>query len=413
MWLSMSQPTFATQAGRLFVIFMAPSLGGLVPLALAIAQPAMATHFADGGNGNLLARLLFSLPSLMIIVGTSLGGYIATRFGPRPSLLVALATYGITGGAGLVLDNFASLLATRLILGVAGGTILTIYLTLTAEYYSGVARARVLGFAVACASLFGLLALAVGGQLVDWGGWRAPFSLYLLAFLVLPVAWLVVRVPRPAGRRIDTRAPRVGMMRLIGQFWAVYLVVIILSIGTFMPSAGGPFLLREHHIAKGAEQGLILSAGSSVAIVTAILYGFFRRYLSDRVILAVTAAAMAIGLIAAVPFDSPGLLLVAFSVAGIGNGFKAPAASSLLLAEAPPSVRAEAAGLGLSSIFLGQFLAPMVMQALDGAIRIQGSFYAVGGALLIVALAVSFGGMGGSRGKRLPIEANAEVTPAS
>ena len=395
----MEKPTLLVQAGRLFVIFMGPSLGGLVPLALAIAQPAIGAHFGGGEHGTLLARLLFSLPSLMIIVGTSLGGYVSTRFGPRPSLLIALAVYGLTGGAGLVLDDFASLLATRLILGVAGGAVMTIYLSLTAHYYEGQARARVLGFAVACSSLAGLLSLAVGGRLVDWGGWRAPFGLYLLALLVLPVAWRVIRLPRAAAEGPRPAMSLLGILHVIGRFWPVYSVLIILSIGTFMPSAGGPFLLREHHILKGGAQGLILSIGSSTAIVTAIAYGFFRRYLTDRVILAITAGAMGLGLVAAVPFDIPALLLIAFAIAGIGTGFKAPAASSLLLAEAPPELRAEAAGLGLSSIFIGQFLAPMVMQTLDGAIRIQGSFYVVGGALLLVSLAVSMGAIGPSESR--------------
>jgi len=388
------KPSFAVQAGRFFVICMGPSLGGLVPLAIAIAQPALAQHFGGGDGGRLLARQLFALPSLAIMVGAPLGGVLAERFGYRLSLLLALLVYGVGGSAGLVIDGFWPLLVSRLALGLAGGTVMAIYLALAAAYFEGTARAKVMGIAVATSALVGVLSLALGGRLVDWGGWRAPFAMYLLGFVTLAVAWATVRGPFHQRQR-TVRAPgSPGALRVLATLWPIYLVLLILSIGTFMSSAGGPFLIKANGIASATQQGDILSAGSIPAIFTAFGYGFLRRWFTDRVLLVATAGLMGAGLIIVVPLHAEILLLGAFLVTGLGTGMKAPAVSSVLMAEAPENVRAVAAGLSFSGIFLGQFLAPNLLEITDRLFGIHGGFLAMGGALLAVALAVTLFGIG-------------------
>lgn len=383
-------------AGRLFVIFMGPSLGGLVPLGLAIAQLSLAAHFGGGTEGTLAARALFAWPSLMIMVGAPLGGYLAERFGYRTTLLVSLLAYSIAGSAGLVIDGFVPLLISRLLLGVAGGTIMAVYLALAAAWYVGAARSKVLGFAVSCSSIVGALALKLGGNLVEWGGWRGPFAMYLLGFVTLAVAWATVNGPFHK-RAVAVRAPGApGALRLIAELWPIYLVLLIMSIGTFTASAGGPFLLKANGIAAATDQGNILAAGSIPAIFTAAAYGYMRRWFTDRALMVITALMMGVGITLATPLHDSAALLAAFAIIGLGTGFKAPSTASVLMAEAPESVRAAAAGLSFSGIFLGQFLAPTLLQVLE-PLGIHGSFLAIGILLLITAAAVVLAGIGRPR----------------
>jgi MFS family permease len=388
------EASWAVRAARLFVICMAPSLGGLVPLALAVAQPAIAEHFGGGPHGRLLARTLFALPSLMIVFGAPLGGWLAQRLGYRRSMLLWLLVYGIAGSAGLLVGGFAPLLATRLVLGFAGGAIMAVYLPLTAAYWDGPARAQVLGLAVGCSAVFGMLALALGGGLVDRGGWQAPFALYLSAFAALAAGWLGLTgaatiPPAPAG----TAPGRGSALAQIGTLWPVYALLLLMSIGTFLPSAGGPFLLKEYGIDSAGAQGLILSAGSFAALFTSFGYGYLRRPFSDRALLALGAAFMGAGLVGAVPAGAAAGLLAAFTVAGLGTGVKAPGVASVLMAEAPPELRAAAAGFSFSSLFLGQLLAPFILEALDRTVGMDGAFLAVGGLLLAAAPLVAIFGL--------------------
>ena len=390
-----------TQAGRLFVIFMGPSLGGLAPLGLALDQAALAGHFGDGGLA--MAGTIFTAPSLAIIFGAPLGGYLAERFGYRLTLLVALLVYGITGVAGLVTDGYGPLLASRLVLGLAAGTVMAIYLALASAYFEGTARAKVLGFAVACSAIVGALALYLGGLLVDLAGWRGPFALYLLGFATLFAAWATVKGPFQAPVRAARAAGGPGMLTVIAQLWPIYGVLLIISIGTFMPSAGGPFLLKANGIAAAKDQGAILSAGSTPAIFTAAAYGFARRWFSDWSLFILVPATMGIGLTAAVPMHAVALLVTTFVIIGLGTGFKAPVAGSILMASAPPNIRAAAGGLSFSCIFLGQFLDPPLIRLLTGPLGmdIHGAFLAIGAALILVAATIAVAGIGKTKADAL------------
>jgi len=105
---------------------------------------------------------------------------------------------------------------------------------------------------------------------------------------------------------------------------------------------------------------------------------------------------MGAGVTLAVPLHNGAALLVAFAIIGLGTGFKAPSAASVLMAEAPESVRAAAAGLNFSCIFLGQFLAPNLMAILD-PLGIHGAFLVIGAMLLVTAAFVLLTGIGRTR----------------
>jgi len=384
------------QAGRLFVIFMGPSLGGLAPLGLAVDQPALAAHFGGGAEGMLQAGTVFSAPSLAIIVGAPLGGYLAERFGYRLTLLIALLVYSIAGPAGLVIDGYLPLLATRLVLGLAAGAVMAVYLALAAAYFEGTRRSKVLGFAVAMSSIVGMIALALGGRLADFGGWRGPFWMYLIGAVTLAVAWATIHGPFHKQMRAAKVPGAPGPLRLIAELWPIYLVLMIISIGTFMPSAGGPFLLKANGIDGAGNQGLILSVGSATAIFTAAGYGFVRQWLSDWALFVLIAGSMGLGLAIAAPLHFWVALLAAFLVVGLGTGFKAPVVASVLMAEAPAHVRAAAAGLNFSCIFLGQFLGPFVLRLL-APLGIQGTFLVTGGTLMATAAVIAVAGIGKER----------------
>ena len=202
-----------------------------------------------------------------------------------------------------------------------------------------------------------------------------------------PIDTPLIRPIRPA-----PGAP--GPLRLIAQLWPVYLVLLIISIGTFMPSAGGPFLLLAKGIKGAGDQGTILAVGSFSGVITSAGYGFLRRWFSDWVLFIVIAGSMGLGLAAVAPLQAWSALFAAFLLIGLGTGFKAPVVASVLMAEAPAHVRAAAAGLNFSCIFLGQALGPFVLRLLVGPFGIQETFLITGGTLLMTAAAIALTGIG-------------------
>jgi MFS family permease len=315
------------------------------------------------------------------------------------TMLVALLVYSLMGVAGLVLDGYLPLFATRLVLGLAAGAVMAVYLALASAWYEGPARSKVLGFAVATSSIVGALALAAGGRLVDLGGWRAPFSMYFVGFITLAVAFLTVHGPFHKHAKAARAPGAPGQLRVIAQFWPVYLALLITSIGTFMPSAGGPFLLKANGISGATQAGYILSVGSISAIFTAAAYGFVRRWVSDWSLFFAIPALMGLGLALAPSFYNWVALLAIFLLIGLGTGFKAPTAASILMANSPPEVRAAAAGLNFSCIFLGQFLGPFVLRLLTGPFGIHGAFIGIGATLMLSGTVIWATGVGKEKPK--------------
>ncbi|HWI10068.1 MAG TPA: MFS transporter, partial [Burkholderiaceae bacterium] len=175
--------------GKACIVVAGPTLVTLIPMAAAPALPAMAAKFAAsfGGNGALFAQLVMTVPALMLILAAPLAGVLVERLGRRPVLLASLLLFTLAGAGALVTPDAVSLMICRVLLGIAGGGVLTVCLSMAADFAEGGPRERLLGFAVAGASALAAVALVGGGRLVDELGWRAPFALYLLGIPALLV----------------------------------------------------------------------------------------------------------------------------------------------------------------------------------------------------------------------------------
>ena len=179
--VDLSRPGGSHTAGKTFVAVAGPALISLVPMAVAPALPSMAAHFAGGGDGAFFAQMVMAVPALMIIVSSALSGFLAERLGRRSVLLAALLLYALSGLACAVIPSAAGLIGARLVLGFAAGMVMTCSMSLVADFPAGPARDRVLGYASASAAFMAVVALTLGGLLVEALGWRGPFALYALA----------------------------------------------------------------------------------------------------------------------------------------------------------------------------------------------------------------------------------------
>ena len=141
---------------------------------VVILGPSLAEHFAGQRDGALFAQLVMTVPAVLLIVSATLAGLIAERIGRRRVLVAALVLFVLAGTAGLYAPDATTLIASRLLLGLAGGAVLTSSLSLAGDFPEGGARERVLGFAGAGGAAGAIVALNAGGWLVDTAGWRGP-----------------------------------------------------------------------------------------------------------------------------------------------------------------------------------------------------------------------------------------------
>lgn len=374
-------------SGKAALVIAGPALAAFVPIAVVPALPAMAEafNFHGGTDGALIAQFVMSAPSVMILLGAPLGAFATERFGRRNCLLTALLAFSLFGAAGAVVSNLFALIATRLVLGLASGVTMGLSITFAGDFFEGEQRERVLGYAAAGSSVSSVILLALGGWLVEWGGWHAPFYFYLVGLVAFAIAWGTVR--GAAGSEVKERAAPAerSLVSLFLQLWPAYLLVVFLSAGVFMLTVQGPFLLETNGISSAGTRGMILSFYSLTAFAASMTYGFLRRRLGIRQILVFTALTMGIGIAAAsVARTIAAFLLVDFTV-GIGAGLTDPAINSVVLSRAPEAARARASGFAISAFFVGQFLTPLLTDPMRRTFGIDVAFVSLGGLLIVIA----------------------------
>lgn len=342
--------------------------------ALGSVLPMIATHFNDNGNGTWVAQFTVTMAAVGVIVGGLSGGFLIERVGLRPVLLLSLLFYAVAGSAGLYLDGAAALLASRFVLGLSVALVGVSVVTLVGAWFSGVARARMLGFQAATGSLGGVSALLLGGWLAEGGDWRAPFAIYLASLVVLLLAAL--SIPATAAPKRPPLQPGDGALLL--RQWPVYLLALALFTGYFMTSLQLTFLLAEDGITSPFVRSVTIAIGVSAGSVAGLTFGFvFARLGAER------QRMLLIGLMSA------GFLLIGFGhdlavigagamLAGAGGAMIAPHIEGLLLIRVPLSLRARALGFVFTALYAADFVNPLLVTPARGAIGMHGVFITAG-----------------------------------
>lgn len=381
----MTLPDTPHSGARTFVAVAGPALIALVPMAVVPALPAMAQHFAAGRDGAFFAQMVMAAPAVMVILATLSAGWLVDKLGRRRLMLWSLVAYALSGLGCMAAPSAEVLIAARLLLGFSAGLVMTCSMSIVADHPEGPARDRVLGFASASAAGLAVVAQVLGGMLVQAAGWRSSFWLYALALPVLAMAWVGATDQAVRPGQAEARPA------LMSRLWPVLVLTLILTIGLFMPGIQGPFLLGGKGITEPATIGMVLASYSLAAALVASCYGYIAGRLPMRGQIALACLGMGLGclLMAWAPV-SVAMMTLGCVVIGAGVGMVEPLTVTLALQHTPAVAHTRAIGLLLSSVFLGQFLNPVLVNPLRTGLGDVGSFSAVGlffAALALLALA--------------------------
>ena len=156
-------------SGNVLMTFM---ISSVMPASGAIAQ-----NFSALGAVEMHAQILLLAPFFALIFVAPLSGTLTRNYGRRLPLLVAIAIYAVAGAAELFTNSFWWLVAERILLGVGGGGITTICMTLAGDYFVGARQTWAVALVGMASAPGSVLVLLISGVLVDWGGWHRHFSL--------------------------------------------------------------------------------------------------------------------------------------------------------------------------------------------------------------------------------------------
>lgn len=162
--------------------------------AAAVAPALKPLSEAFPEHSAVVISLVVTLPALAVAI-TGLGiGYLADRYGKAKTFILSLAIFTFAGLSGYFLNTLESVLIGRFILGIGIAGISTATTALTAEYYHGAERGKVISYQSAAMGVGVLFLETIGGSLADIG-WQEPFLIYLIGFPVLILALISIREP--------------------------------------------------------------------------------------------------------------------------------------------------------------------------------------------------------------------------
>lgn len=371
-----------------------PILGAVL---LAPVLPTMQDHFGDTGAAKALVPLSLTVPALMIALMAPFAGSIVDRFGRKRLLVIGLVVYALFGTAPLWLDGLAAIVLSRAGVGIAEAAIMTCCTTLVADYFSGAERDRWLGLQTVFASLSATLFFALGGAL-GAHDWRTPFWLYASSLLFAVLAAAMLWQPHQSAAAGEQKAalPPLPWDRLA----APCLVTIFGGVVFYTPIVELPYVLDDAGITAVPAIGAITAIASACTATGAFLFGR-NSGRGTAVLLPIAFGLAGVGLLVVAVAPVVPVIVLGAMVASGGTGLMLPTLLVWALSGLTFEERGRGTGLWTASLFFGEFVCPLLIIAISGAVG------GLSGALAVVGV-VSLGFALGTRaklGRRTPAAA--------
>lgn len=366
----------------LFTLLVTSTLTVMSGATIAPALPTMQAHFSDIPNIELWVRLVLTMPALFIVIGAPFAGNIIDRYQKKKFLLFCIVLYALAGSSGLYLDALYAILIGRALLGIAVAGIMTTVITLFADYYEGNERANALGLQSSFMALGGVVFLSLGGFLADLN-WRAPFAIYLSAFLFLPMAWKYLYEPSKE-EIIKSHLPKKKLKsspNLIKIMIFVYGLMMLAQIIFYTIPIHLPFYLQNLTGASGTESGLAIALVTLSAGITSFTYGKFKAKFGYIHMMSISLGLVGIGYLLVSQATGYSLLLTGLTTLGVGFGFFMPNVNTWLADIAPIEFRGRIMSGITTAVFLGQFLSPIATHPINLALSID-ELYLLSGIIL-------------------------------
>jgi MFS family permease len=372
----MNQVTIKTK----IALLMLAMLGIMSNTAIITSIPQFENIFSDVNKIDLLARLMITLPSLIIAMSSPFLAHIIHKTSIVKSAAVGLFFFGLFGTAGLYLSDIYSLLLSRLFLGIAIAIIMIVSTTLIGTYFQHEARYKFMGLQNSFVSIGAVLFITSGGFLSDIG-WRYPFALYFISIFML--YFVVKNIDEPQNIDECLEEIEISGNLLLVYFLGFMLMVIFYTLPTQMP-----FLIMNHLKASGALTGLIISDTMLFYALGALSFAILRKYFNYGNIYIIGFTALSIGfiIIGNITTITPFFLIA--PIVGFGGGLLMTTTTSWMLDLAHHSDRTKASGYLTSAIFGGQFASPILFHPFVSFFGLQYFFVVLGVSIGIVIIAL-------------------------
>jgi MFS family permease len=377
-------PATGRPAGRIqaILLLLSSCLSVLGAVLLAPVLPRIQDAFAGTPGVETLTPVVLTAPALVIGLTAMVAGRIVDRVGRKRLLVVALVVYAFVGTAPLWLDSLQLIVASRVLVGLTEAAIMTCCTTLLADYFHGAQRERYFGLQVVYTTVAATVFFGVGGALGEQN-WRAPFWLYAVS---LPLAALTARyIWQPAQRPSSAKAlPSLPWRQLA----APVAITLLGGLVFYVLIVELSFKLDDIGVESTATIGAVSAVGSLGTATGAFLFGRLAK-LGPAVTVPMAFAISGLGLLGLAVAPVVPVVVLAAVVTGFGNGLLLPALLTWAMRSLSFEQRGRGTGVWTSALFIGQFVCPLVVLGLSGAISgLTSALLVLGVVALVAAVAV-------------------------
>ena len=349
------------------VLLMASSLTVMSVSAISPALPKIAEAFKSIENAEFLVKLMLTVPSLIIAFFAPIAGMIIDKGHRKILLISSLIIYGVMGTTGLYLESLQHFIIARACLGLGVAGIMTSAQTLIADYYMGEERNKMLGLQGTFISFGGVIFVALAGFLALMS-WRYPFSLYALAFILAIPAYYFIHEPNVHHEK-EAYLNNVGKSNSIDiqygkpiHIAGIGLIVFTGMVFFYAIPTQLPFLLALHGIDSPAKAGAVVSLATLAGGFSSYAMPYLKRLHHFSGLGGRAFALLAMGFLGLSIANTFFITIVFALFAGAGIGLLMPSMRLWVISIAAPPLRGRSVGVITSSLYLGQFLSPVIAQ---------------------------------------------------
>ncbi len=324
---------------------------------VAILSPAFPEIQSGLGITKYQVALLvtaFTLPGMLL---APLIGILADRLGRKKVIVPCLFLFGLSGSACAFAD-FKAMLVLRFLQGIGGSALTSLAVTLIGDLYTGLERAKMLGYNAGVLSLGLAFYPILGGFLADIS-WRLIFLIFASA---IPVGLVAMGLKvngvyeEPFSGYIEESLRLFRKRRLLIAMLSGCTVFVITygSITIYLS-----YLLEDRFGLTPDKRGLIIAFVFIFVALVASNLKLFVSELGERWTITVGFVSYAIAL-SIIPFTySLAILVFALLLYGFGHGTVLPTLQNLVVSIAPPENRGIATTTYGSMVRLGQTIGPI------------------------------------------------------
>ncbi|MFK8083105.1 MAG: MFS transporter [Granulosicoccus sp.] len=363
------------------VLLACASLTVMAGATIAPGLPGLVAHFADYPDADYLSRFILTAPGLAIACSASFAGLMADKLGRRVLLQAGIGLYIVSGSAGLWLDDLILLLVSRFVLGLAVGMIMVCSMALLTDHFQGAERERAMGIQSSAMSMGGIVFISSGAILADLS-WRAPFGVYLLPCVLLPLVYFFVKKPPSGGEESGATTGRFPFAHAALLYPLACLSMLMFY---FIPTQL-PFLALELGADSLKYAGFAIALSQLFATVASANYHRLRARFDNTQILMISYGCMSAGFLLLSTADSLTLIYLCMPLIGVGLGFNFPNLTIWMMSKVPSTMRGRSSGGLTTAVFIGQFLSPILSQPVVNTYDLASAFRLAG--TVMVALVV-------------------------